>query len=274
MFLLLGLAIGSKIIIIDERFDKLANVKTVAQELKDQLNGTDETVVLEAREAPPTSNDTTDGFPAIMQRYFVAPLALQDILGQKVELVLPVKSVRDEDVCIAAKSKECVDEVLANGPGIFAEVTKDQEALAARLAIQSDAFVKVRLSADPLSSSTSAMDVGLDSEEEGPHRTWQRLAAGIQRVTRHWIQHGPPPHPVQDLEAGQHSWFASWWVCIGCMMAGIPAVAWVGCYVTHFFTRPRQIAAPLLGELRLGEGDEIETKFDGRQITEYSHLNL
>eukprot|EP00397_Hematodinium_sp_SG-2012_P035414 GEMP01038093.1.p1 GENE.GEMP01038093.1~~GEMP01038093.1.p1 ORF type:complete len:280 (+),score=59.78 GEMP01038093.1:38-877(+) len=260
-------------VLVDHKFDNLTRLQEQAKEFKQQLIGSDKTVVLHALEVPANSNFTQDGFPVVLQRYFIAPLAFQDSLGQKVELVLPVKSVKDEAVCVEAHSKQCVDEILENGPSAFPEVAKDMKALAARLAIQSDAFIKVRLD-DPRHSSPTAREVGLDSEENGPHRTWQELASGIQRVTRHWIQNGPPPRPIpDDQHAEDGAWYASWWLRAGFLLSCIPLGGWMACYTAQYFTRPKQIAAPLLGDLRLDEGDGIEPKFDGRQVTEYSHLN-
>lgn len=200
-------------------------------------------------------------------------MVFQQTLGSeaKIDLVLPLTmtQVSDKEAC---KKSNCVEEILNNGPNVFYDVAMNDAGLAGRLAILSNAFGKVKLQ-DNLDS-VLASEIGKDVEEEGPHRTWGKLAEAIQTATNGWLTAGIPPAPLRGDDHSEDSWYSGWFPKIGVICGIIPLMAWLACYATTYFTRPRPIAAPLLGDVRLDEGDACEAKFDGRKVTEYSHLNV
>jgi len=258
------------VVYVDEKFDHLSQVRQMARELRDVTD----LVKLQVQEEPQNRNTTSDNFPRVLQRYFVAPLAFQDALHTKIELMLPVGSISD---VVACRNPKCVDDVLENGVGVFAEVARDQEALAARLAVLSDAFARVRLGVggDPEDwKVVTAAEGGKDAEDVGPHRPWHKLAAGIQLTARKWITRGPRIHEKENDYAEEGAVHARFWVKLGLFLATIPLIAWGVYHLMNFFTRPKAIAAPLLADVRLEGERVVNSKFEGRQITEYSHLNV
>lgn len=267
---------GELKLFIDDGFDDLSVVRLRATETKEKL-ADDTTVVLESRTIPyKDAKFSNDGYPRALQWFFIGPLVFQQTLGSdvKIELILPLTmtEVSDKEAC---KKGNCVEEILNNGPNVFYDVAMNDAGLAGRLAILSNAFGKVRLQ-DNLDS-VLASEIGKDVEEDGPHRTWGKLAEGLQTAANGWLTAGIPPSPLRGddhSDIPSDSWYSGWFSKIGIVCGIIPLMAWLACYATTYFTRPRPIAAPLLGDVRLDEGDACEAKFDGRKVTEYSHLNV
>jgi len=80
---------------------------------------------------------------------------------------------------------------------------------------------------------------------------------------------------AHDMEPVDHSFFSVLFM-IACCLAMIPMMGWCAYQATQYFTRPKPIAAPLLGDmgdLQLSE-ESINSVFDGRQMTEYCHLTV
>jgi len=262
---------------IDEGFDDLEVVKARAEEAKEEMtNG--KTIVLESRTIPEDEamrlrGSLSNEFPRVLHRYFIIPYVFQQTLGSeaKIELNLPLTmaQVSDKEACIKA---DCVEEILNNGPGVFRDVARNQAALAGRFAILSNACGKVKL-ADNLEP-VLASEIGKDAEEEGPHRSWGKLAETIQTTADIWLTSGYPAAPVPGDDHKEDSWFSGWFAKLGIFCGIIPLMAWLAFFATQHFTRPRPIAAPLLGDVRLDEGDACEVKFEGRKVTEYSSLNV
>jgi len=255
---------------LDNRFEDFDTVKRLATETKSKIK-TGDIVLLEAKELPTNLDKfTADGYPPALQRFLVSPLLFQDQLNQKVELKLPLAKLEVTNAAACLKEK-CIDELLENGPSVFNKISSSNIGLAGRVAILSNAF-RVRLTDD---DNVHAMEIGKDAEEEGPHRTWGKLAETIQKAGRTWKDRGIPATPDMGRDHTDESWFSGWFVKLGLFFGVVPMIVWGVIYGSNFLTKSKPIAAPLLGDIRLEECDGIEPPaFQGRKITEYSHLNV